>query len=155
MQRLAYAFARLQDAGPWRTWSRVLLIRLADLLRAARLRAEREALAAQRALTHELEGLVAQRPQALEGASRRLAEISITDELTGVFNRRRFNAALQAEAARHQRSRTPLALCLFDIDRFKLYNDRYGHPAGDAVLREVAQAVRGRAGRNRMAMHEA
>ncbi|TAK77750.1 MAG: diguanylate cyclase [Aquabacterium sp.] len=113
-------------------------------LRAARLRAEREALAAQRALTHELEGLVAQRTRALEDANRRLAEISITDELTGVFNRRQFNAALQAEAARHQRSRTPLALCLFDIDHFKLYNDRYGHPAGDAVLREVAQAVRGR-----------
>ena len=113
-------------------------------LRAARLRAEREALAAQRALTHELEGLVAQRTHALEDANKRLAEISVTDELTGVFNRRQFNAALQAEVARHQRSRTPLALCLFDIDHFKLYNDRYGHPAGDAVLREVAQAVHGR-----------
>jgi diguanylate cyclase (GGDEF)-like protein len=113
-------------------------------MRAARLRAERQALDAQRALTHELEAQVQQRTQALEDANRRLAEISVTDELTGVFNRRQFNAALQAEVARHQRSRTPLALCLFDIDHFKLYNDRYGHPAGDAVLREVAQAVRGR-----------
>lgn len=113
-------------------------------LRAGKLRAERSALEAQRALNEELERLVRQRTQALEAANLRLADMSITDELTGVANRRHFNAMFEADLARHQRSHAPFALCLFDIDHFKLYNDRYGHPAGDHVLQRVAEVVRQR-----------
>ena len=112
-----------------------------NTLRAAKLHAERSALAAQAALNTELESLVKRRTSALESANRRLAEMAITDELTGAFNRRHFNTAFQAEVARHLRHRTPLVFCMLDIDQFKLYNDQYGHMAGDAVLQQVAAVV--------------
>lgn len=112
-----------------------------NTLRADKLQAERQALAAQEALTTELESLVQRRTRALELANQRLAEMAITDELTGAYNRRHFNAAFQAEVARHRRNGTPVALCMIDIDQFKLYNDRYGHLAGDHVLQRVADVI--------------
>jgi len=63
------------------------------------------------------------------------------DVLTGIPNRRRLNETLEREWLRSRRSREPLALVLVDVDFFKLYNDRYGHPAGDACLHQVAQAL--------------
>ena len=69
---------------------------------------------------------------------RRLATI---DVLTGVANRRRFDEALEAEWHRSIRSGDALSLLMIDVDHFKLYNDRYGHPAGDTCLRAVAQAL--------------
>ena len=62
-----------------------------------------------------------------------------TDLLTGLPNRRAFVARLTAELARVQRSGEALSLSLFDLDHFKQVNDRYGHAAGDAVLRSVGQ----------------
>jgi diguanylate cyclase (GGDEF)-like protein len=79
----------------------------------------------------------------LEAANQRLAEMAITDELTGAFNRRHFNSAFEADVARHRRYGTPVAFCMLDIDQFKAYNDRYGHVAGDAVLQRVAQVITG------------
>jgi diguanylate cyclase (GGDEF)-like protein len=64
-----------------------------------------------------------------------------TDALTGVANRRRFDETLQREWLRARRARDPLALVLVDVDFFKLYNDHYGHPAGDDCLRRVAGAL--------------
>lgn len=64
-----------------------------------------------------------------------LAEL---DALTGLANRRRFDRALAQEWRRAQRERQPLALVIVDVDHFKRYNDRYGHPAGDMCLRRVA-----------------
>ncbi len=113
-----------------------------NTLRAEKLAAERQALAAQEALTTELENLVQRRTRALESANQRLAAMAITDELTGAYNRRHFNTALQAEVARHKRHHCPLVLCMTDIDEFKRYNDRYGHLAGDRVLQQVAQTVK-------------
>ena len=72
-----------------------------------------------------------------------LRRISKTDPLTGVANRRRFDALLEQEWQRAQRAGDPLALLMIDVDHFKLYNDHYGHPAGDACLRAVAQALLG------------
>lgn len=112
-----------------------------NTLRAAKLKAERKALAAQEALNTELESLVKRRTRALEAANQRLEEMAITDELTGAFNRRHFNAAFQAEVGRHMRHRSPLVFCMLDIDQFKLYNDRYGHLAGDEVLKRVSRVV--------------
>jgi diguanylate cyclase (GGDEF)-like protein len=65
-----------------------------------------------------------------------------TDVLTGIANRRRFDETLEREWLRARRSREPLALVLVDVDHFKLFNDHYGHPAGDACLRRVAGALR-------------
>jgi len=72
-----------------------------------------------------------------------LRRIASTDALTGVANRRRFDEALEREWLVARRAGTPLALLMIDIDHFKLFNDRYGHPAGDACLRSVAQALVG------------
>jgi len=66
-----------------------------------------------------------------------------TDALTGVANRRLLDEVLGREWLRAYRSGSPLALVLVDIDHFKLFNDHYGHPAGDACLRAVAGALHG------------
>jgi diguanylate cyclase (GGDEF)-like protein len=63
------------------------------------------------------------------------------DELTEILNRRSFNVALQAEWSRSRRNNTPLALLMIDVDRFKNYNDRYGHDLGDQCLRQVARSL--------------
>jgi len=63
------------------------------------------------------------------------------DTLTGLPNRRAFEERLPVELARASRTGQPLALCLLDLDGFKGVNDRLGHPAGDEVLRAVAQIL--------------
>lgn len=72
-----------------------------------------------------------------------LRRIATIDVLTGVANRRGFDDALQQEWRRARRVGDPLALLMIDVDHFKSFNDRYGHPAGDACLRAVAQALVG------------
>ncbi|MBF0129379.1 MAG: GGDEF domain-containing protein [Alphaproteobacteria bacterium] len=67
--------------------------------------------------------------------------LSRTDGLTGIANRRWFDESLDQELARAMRSKTRVGLLLMDIDCFKLFNDNYGHSAGDDCLRAVAQAV--------------
>ena len=78
------------------------------------------------------------RLKALTDALRRSA---LTDGLTGVANRRRFDEDLRAECERARRTGEPLSLLMVDVDHFKRYNDRYGHVAGDACLRRVAAAL--------------
>lgn len=79
--------------------------------------------------------------QKLRAANAQLAEMSVTDALTGIGNRRRFDQALASEWARAMRSRQAVALLMIDIDYFKLYNDHYGHQAGDDCLRRVGTAL--------------
>ena len=67
---------------------------------------------------------------------------AVTDELTGLFNRRRFQEAMATEVERARRFQQPLGLVLLDIDDFKRVNDTYGHQQGDLVLREVARVLR-------------
>ncbi|HEY8227014.1 MAG TPA: diguanylate cyclase [Pyrinomonadaceae bacterium] len=64
------------------------------------------------------------------------------DHLTGLANRRRFRVALQQEVERWRRYGVPCALLLIDIDHLKKINDKFGHPAGDAVIREIAQTLK-------------
>ncbi len=71
----------------------------------------------------------------------RLKTLSEVDDLTQLANRRSFQKHLIDEWQRAVRSRSPISLILCDIDYFKLYNDTYGHPAGDACLRQVASAI--------------
>jgi diguanylate cyclase (GGDEF)-like protein len=78
----------------------------------------------------------------LEGANLELREQSLTDPLTGLGNRRRMGEDLEHAHALAIRGGRPYGLVLFDIDHFKLYNDRYGHPAGDEVLLKVADCLR-------------
>jgi diguanylate cyclase (GGDEF)-like protein len=67
---------------------------------------------------------------------------AVTDELTGLSNRRRFQETLASEAERSRRFSQPVGLVMLDIDDFKAVNDSYGHQAGDVVLREVARVLR-------------
>ncbi|HYJ80629.1 MAG TPA: GGDEF domain-containing protein, partial [Longimicrobiaceae bacterium] len=71
-----------------------------------------------------------------------LRRLSVTDELTGAFNRRHFLALAEQEMARARRYGDPFAVMLLDLDDFKEVNDRWGHAAGDHVLRSVADACR-------------
>ena len=81
--------------------------------------------------------------RALTDAAGQLAALAMTDSLTGVSNRRRFDAELAQVWTRAERQRGPVSLLLIDVDRFKAYNDRYGHQDGDACLRAVAETVQG------------
>ncbi len=78
----------------------------------------------------------------LAGANRRLEQLAITDGLTELHNHRYFHERLASEVERSNRTHLPLSLLMIDVDHFKHYNDTNGHPAGDAVLRGVAQILR-------------
>lgn len=73
---------------------------------------------------------------------RELNRLSITDALTELFNQRHFYSRLNDEVIRAQRQRRPLALMLLDLNDFKIYNDQYGHLAGDDLLREAGEIIR-------------
>lgn len=77
----------------------------------------------------------------LKRATDELRRLAGTDALTGVPNRRSFDAALQSEWARAAREGWPLAALMLDVDRFKQFNDHYGHPAGDACLQAIGAAL--------------
>jgi diguanylate cyclase (GGDEF)-like protein/PAS domain S-box-containing protein len=79
----------------------------------------------------------------LAEANRRLQLLAGQDGLTGLANRRTFDKALRQEYRRALREWSNLGLLMIDIDRFKLLNDRYGHPFGDECLRRVSQAIAG------------
>ena len=71
-----------------------------------------------------------------------LDRLSRIDGLTGIQNRRAFDAGLDKELARSARNQSQLSLLLFDVDRFKAFNDVYGHPAGDECLKAVADCLK-------------
>ncbi|WDZ94617.1 diguanylate cyclase [Herbaspirillum sp. WKF16] len=81
--------------------------------------------------------------QQLQQSNFELQRLTNTDGLTGIANRRYFDDYLAAEWKRARREKLELSLLLIDVDYFKLYNDNYGHVAGDAVLKQVAQALEG------------
>ncbi len=81
--------------------------------------------------------------QRLEEANRQLRVLVRQDGLTGLGNRRHFDEVLGTEYRRAMRDGEPLSLIMVDVDRFKTFNDMYGHPAGDACLRGVGGALAG------------
>lgn len=86
-------------------------------------------------------GVISINLRTLKRANRALDRLASTDALMGISNRRSFEGALYAEWQRAQRDAQPLGLLLIDVDYFKGYNDSYGHPAGDAALRQVASVL--------------
>lgn len=118
------------------------------------LRAEAAAQLAQLSLEAELERASAeQRERAAREQAERLAQekeairqVAETDALTGLANRAAFDAHLDQALRQAAQAGEPLSLILLDVDHFKQFNDRHGHQAGDAVLREVAGCLRETAG---------
>lgn len=88
-----------------------------------------------------LEAKVAERTAELQAANQQLEVLSNTDGLTGLSNRHRFDQVWAQEWQRAVRQGLPLAVAMIDVDHFKLYNDQFGHPAGDECLRRVAAVL--------------
>ena len=78
--------------------------------------------------------------QRLEEANAKLLDLAVTDPLTGLYNRRKFEEVLNAEVMRSRRY-GPMSLLMIDLNYFKQVNDRYGHPAGDDVLNAVSRIL--------------
>ena len=72
---------------------------------------------------------------------RQVEQQSMTDQLTGIANRRRYDRHSATKWREAVRLQVPLSICMFDIDRFKVYNDTFGHPAGDKVIAAVAKTI--------------
>ncbi|MBV7582452.1 sensor domain-containing diguanylate cyclase [Pseudomonas sp. PDM33] len=129
----------------------VLAFALADrfnVMRREKARVQEELLRAQQQLVdnlrsseHELELRVAERTDELRELNNQLEAMSLTDALTSIANRRRFDQLLEQEWGHARRSGEALALAIIDVDWFKRYNDHYGHPAGDACLRDIARTL--------------
>lgn len=79
----------------------------------------------------------------IEEARSRMAELSITDGLTGLYNSRHFYERVRQEIERSTRYQRPLSMLLLDIDDFKKHNDEFGHLSGDRVLRRLGDTIRG------------
>jgi len=92
-------------------------------------------------MNRELEAKIAERTHELAEANSRLAQLAVTDGLTGLYNHRHFHERLSLEVERSQRNGLPLALLMIDVDHFKAFNDRHGHPAGDELLRQLARIM--------------
>jgi diguanylate cyclase (GGDEF)-like protein len=92
-------------------------------------------------MNRELEAKVAERTSELAEANTRLAQLAVTDGLTGLYNHRHFHERLTLEVERSARNGLPLSLLMIDVDHFKYYNDHNGHPAGDEVLRQLSHIM--------------
>lgn len=82
-----------------------------------------------------------QRMVKLEKENRHLKSLSVTDELTGLYNKRFFNRQLTVEIARAQRTGEPFCLIFIDLDNFKMVNDTLGHPKGDEFLVKTCRQI--------------
>ncbi len=73
---------------------------------------------------------------------KRLSELSLTDPLTGAYNRRALDTFLKARLSESARHQVPVSCVMFDLDHFKEVNDTHGHDTGDVVLREISELIR-------------
>ena len=126
-----------------------LLLGVENLLRQYRLKHENEQLIASLSaknqalleMNRELEAKIHERTHELAEANTRLAQLAVTDGLTGLYNHRHFHERLALEVERSERSGLALSLLMLDVDHFKQFNDTHGHPAGDEVLRQLARVL--------------
>jgi len=105
-------------------------------------RRDENKIAAQMAQIKEYTGVLEFQKQQLEAANTQLEELAMRDGLTGLGNRRAFSHRLELEMGRASRYAMPLSLIMFDVDRFKDYNDTFGHLAGDEVLKHLALVLK-------------
>lgn len=93
---------------------------------------------------HDLQQLAVELAKLAELDARhvQLQRLALTDDLTGCYNRRYFRHFLDKIIAKGREDRFPVTLLLFDIDDFKLYNDRHGHSIGDAILKQTAELIK-------------
>jgi diguanylate cyclase (GGDEF)-like protein len=85
---------------------------------------------------------LADREQELRAANSHLKELASSDALSGLANRRGFDARLAADWQRSSKLNRPIALLMIDVDHFKLFNDRYGHVEGDVCLRRIGKLLK-------------
>ncbi len=125
----------------------VINLRAQDLRGRARRRAdaglEQQLADTARQLKHATNRMLEQQRE-FEALALSLQQQADRDALTGLYNRQKFDTLCAAEIARGKRYETPLALIMYDIDRFKNVNDTYGHLVGDKVLIETSCTVAGR-----------
>jgi diguanylate cyclase (GGDEF)-like protein/PAS domain S-box-containing protein len=107
-----------------------------DLLRA------KEQLEEKKAQLDTANSLMEEKCQSLEVVNRRLERLAVIDVMTDLPNHRAFQEQLSYQIKQTQRHHRPFSLILFDVDNFKLYNDRYGHPEGDKLLAAISLLVR-------------
>lgn len=138
----AAAFKRVRIISLVMRFAGLCILLWAGLMFSSRLRRE---LAEQARLKEEiyaanihLEDKVKERTAELEKANDKLSELSVTDSLTGLANRRYFDEVINIEWQRARRLGLPLAVAMVDVDHFKAYNDHFGHQAGDECLRRIA-----------------
>jgi len=93
-------------------------------------------------LYQSLERKVEERTREIEEANRKLEVLSVTDGLTNLPNRRKFDEAYLEGWRLASRLELPFSVAMLDVDNFKLYNDRYGHQAGDVCLQRIAAAIK-------------
>lgn len=103
--------------------------------------AKEQALRLQQRTTEELETRVQERTSELEALNRQLVELSDTDQLTGLKNRRYLDRVMGEEIARCNRYHHDLSIILLDVDHFKQFNDCYGHLVGDECLQNIAKTL--------------
>lgn len=128
---VAVALARDEVLAPWQLGTLISLIELGCII----------------AIVGILGGYLTRQIVQREIAEAQLARLVLVDGLTGLGNRHQFDATLDREWRRAVRSRTSLAFLMIDADNFKAYNDRYGHQAGDDVLKRIAGCIQGAYGR--------
>ncbi len=134
-------------AKPWDETA--LLLSVESLLRQYRLTYENQQLISSLSaknqtlleMNRELEAKIHERTHELAEANTRLAQLAVTDGLTNLYNHRHFHERLTLEVERSQRSGLPLSLLMLDVDHFKQFNDTFGHPSGDEVLRQLARVL--------------
>jgi len=119
-------------------WFRALCVLLGTLLLAGLVRIR---FAQLRRRNEELEIKIAERTYDLSQAMVQLENLATTDGLTGLKNHRAFQEQFDHEFGKASRYHAPLSVVLLDVDKFKQYNDTYGHPAGDTVLRSVSRIL--------------
>lgn len=125
--------------APWESWWVILLMFLA-LIFAVRLGYQAR-IRALKARERRLSILVDSRTEELAAANEALVDLSYTDPLTGIGNRRRFDQVLETEWRRAIRSEQSIGLILVDIDNLKKFNDEHGHPEGDECLKAAARTI--------------
>lgn len=91
--------------------------------------------------TKALQDELKQRNRLLEELTKKLELMAITDHLTGIYNRRHFEKIIETEFAKFLRYNLSLSCLMVDIDHFKRINDRYGHDAGDSVIKKVSEII--------------